>query len=245
MESRNYKLDSEWNRIHYPERPNGFGILLIGDERHFVTNNSSFWMQNEGKRAFLNFLKDEGYTVFYSNLYGKHWGSERAVELAKRLCSHIVRTEILNSSFHIIAEGMGALAALKMLEASDRTFRSIVLINPILSLSSHLEQERVNKFFYKKLLSELAKAYETDSKEIQDRFREGEELPFFNQGIPIKIIHVLSGNRAYKQSNLLKRLSVMAEEKKLPVSISYVMAEKKQQISTQAVNFFHKHEQIL
>ena len=51
MESRNFRLDTEWNIIHYPEKPQGFGILVIGDERHFVDQNSSFWLQNEGKKS--------------------------------------------------------------------------------------------------------------------------------------------------------------------------------------------------
>ncbi len=49
MESRNFQLDAEWNIVHYPEQPLGFGILIIGDERHFVDQNTSFWLQNEGK----------------------------------------------------------------------------------------------------------------------------------------------------------------------------------------------------
>ena len=56
MESRNFRLDTEWNIIHYPEKPQGFGILVIGDERHFVDQNSSFWLQNEGKKDKLTII---------------------------------------------------------------------------------------------------------------------------------------------------------------------------------------------
>ena len=109
MEIRNFQLDTEWNVIHYPERPKGFGILIIGDERNFVDSNTSFWLQNEGKTKLLQSLLDAGYTVFYSNLYGKNWGSEKAVRLSKRLYQHMIRSEILNGKIHILAEGMGAL----------------------------------------------------------------------------------------------------------------------------------------
>lgn len=245
MESRNFKLDTEWNMVHYPEKPNGFGILVIGDERHFVNSTSSFWTQNEGKRSLLNILKKEGYTVFYSNLYGRHWGSEKAVDLAMRLCSHIVRNEILNNSFHIMAEGMGALVALKLLAQSDIKVRSLVLINPVFSLSTHLEQERENKFFYKKLLNELEKAYETEISTLMENLKAEEEIPGLNQEVPVKIIQVLTGNRAYKQSRILKELSEMWEEEELPVNISYVLPEKKQQFGRQTVQFFMKHEQVL
>jgi pimeloyl-ACP methyl ester carboxylesterase len=245
MESRNFKLDTEWNVIHYPERPNGFGILAIGDERHFVNRSSSFWTQNEGKRAMLNILKNEGYTVFYSNLYGRHWGSEKAVDLTLRLCSHIVRNEILNTSFHIVAEGMGALVALKLLAQGDLKIRSLVLINPILSLSTHLEQEKENKFFYKRLVAELENAYETDIAKLLQKLGQEAARPAFNKDTPVKIIHVLSGNRAYKQSSILKELSVHWEKAHLPVTISYVLPEKMRQVGSQIVHFFTKHEQVL
>ncbi|MBT2639195.1 MULTISPECIES: hydrolase [unclassified Bacillus (in: firmicutes)] len=245
MESRNFKLDTEWNVIHYPERPNGFGILMIGDERHFVSSNSSFWTQNEGKRSLLNIWKKEGYTVFYSNLYGRHWGSEKAVELTLRLCSHIVRNEILNTSFHLVAEGMGALVALKLLKHNDFKIRSLVLINPILSLSTHLEQEKENKFFYKKLVAELEAAYETDINTLLESLDSESSRPAFNKDTPVKIIQVLSGNRAYKQSSIIKELSVEWEKDDLPVTLSYVLPEKMLQVGSQIVQFFRKHEQVL
>ncbi len=245
MESRNFKLDTEWNIIHYPERPNGFGILMIGDERHFVNRSSCFWTQNEGKRSLLNIWKKEGYTVFYSNLYGRNWGSEKAVDLAIRLCSHTLRNEILNDSIHIVAEGMGALIALKLLALSDIKIRSLVLINPILSLSAHLEQEKENKFFYKKLAAELEAAYEMDFSQLRKRLYEEDATSVFNKETPIKIIHFLSGNRSYKQSKLIRDLSIKWEEEDLPVTISYALPEKKPQLGSQIVQFFTKYEQVL
>ncbi len=57
MESRNFQFDTEWNIIHYPEQPQGFGILIIGDERHFVDQKTSFWLQNERKTTGSNTVK--------------------------------------------------------------------------------------------------------------------------------------------------------------------------------------------
>ncbi|MEH7343607.1 hydrolase, partial [Bacillus sp. JJ1532] len=129
MESRNFRLDTEWNMIHYPNKPSGFGILIIGDDRHFVNEQGSYWTQNEGKAALLKMLNEEGYTIFYSNLYGKNWGSERAVKLARRLYEHLIRTEIINVKINIIAEGMGALIALKLIdEMGPQLIRTCILI---------------------------------------------------------------------------------------------------------------------
>ncbi|WP_210364582.1 hydrolase [Bacillus sp. REN3] len=245
MESRNFILDTEWNMIHYPEKPNGFGILILGDERNFVDKSSSFWTQNEGKVHLLDFLKAEGYTIFYSNLYGRHWGSDKAVDMSKRLCSHIVRNEILNGTFHVMAEGMGALAALKLLSQEDVSIRSVVLINPVLSLTRHLELEKENKFFYKKLLGELERAYGVERNSLLAIVKKEEGKLTFHPEVPVKIIHVLSGNRAYKQSKTINELSAVWEQEKLPVQVTYVLPEKKQQIGVQAVRFYKDHEQVL
>lgn len=245
MESRNFKLDNEWSMIHYPEKPNGFGILILGDERNFVDENSSFWTQNEGKLYLLNLLKSEGYTVFYSNLYNRHWGSEKAVNMAKRLCSHIVRNEILNHSFHVIAEGMGALAALKLLSFTDSKIRSLVLFNPLLSLTKHLEQERENKFFYKRLMGELEKAYKTDKHALLPLLKEEEAKLSLSAKVPVKVLHVLTGSRAYKQSEILNERSAEWQQKQFPVTVTYVLPEKKLQMGIQTVRFFKENERVL
>lgn len=245
MESRNFILDTEWNMIHYPEKPNGFGILVIGDERHFVNSKGSFWTQNEGKRSLLSKWKSGGYTIFYSNLYGRHWGSRKAVDLAMRLCSHIIRNEILNGSFHVVAEGMGALVALKLLSQPDCKIRSLVLLNPIFSLSTHLEQEKENKFFYKKLVAELENAYEMKMEQIIEAFLTDETEAVLKRDVPVKVIHVLTGSRSYKQSKIIKELSESWEKEDYPVSISYILPEKKQQVGDQTIHFFAKHEHVL
>lgn len=245
MENRNFKLDTEWNMIHYPKKPKGFGILIIGDERHFVDEKHSFWTQNEGKLGIIENLKDAGYTVFYSNLYGRNWGSDKAVKLAKRLYEYIIRTEIINNRIHLLAEGMGALVALKLLEEMSDKIRSVVLINPILSLKYHLEQEKEHKFFYKKLLKELSTSYETESKQIVELIAGSHTDTNMKPDKPMKIIHVLAGNRAYRQSNLLNKLSVKWEDEKAPITVCYMLPEKKQQIGQQTIQFLKLHEKIL
>lgn len=246
MEIRNFQLDTEWNIIHYPERPQGFGILIIGDERHFVDEHTSYWLQNEGKCTLLKSLQDSGYTLFYSNLYGRNWGSGKAVKLARRLYDHMIRSEILNTKIHIIAEGMGALAALKLLKEVEDSIRSVVLINPILSLQQHLELEKDRKFFYKKLVRELSVAYEYDVERIIEELAQVDAPPpSSNSNIPMKVIHILTDSRAYKQSYLLNQLSVKWEEEKVPISVCYMVPEKRLQMDNQIIHFLKSHEKIL
>lgn len=246
MESRNFQLDTEWNMLHYPEKPSGFGILIIGDDRHFVNEHGSFWTQNEGKSALLKKLNEEGYTVFYSNLYGKNWGNEKAVKLARRLYEHIIRTEIINGKIHLIAEGMGALVALKLLDEMDpMLIRTCIFINPILSLKDHIETEKEHKFFYKKLLKELALAYEIDIKQIEKEIAKINE-GFDNTGkVPIKIIHFMTGGKSYNQAKQVKNQAVVWKGSGIPIVICYLLPEKKQGIGNQIVHFMKKYETIL
>ncbi|WP_077211179.1 hydrolase [Bacillus dakarensis] len=246
MESRNFKLDTEWNMIHYPERPTGFGILIIGDERHYVDSNGSFWTHNEGKLAFIDALKQSGYTIFYSNLYGKNWGSEKAVELAKRLYEFIIRTEIINDKIHLIAEGMGSLVALRLIEEMQEKIRSTVLINPVLSLKDQLEQEKEHKFFYKKLLKELSYSYELEGDQLLEVINNQKQqwldvIPI----IPMKVIHVLSGQKAFNESKQLNDLSMKWENENAPVTLTYLVPEKKHQLEIDTIKFLKKNESVL
>ncbi|WP_342430250.1 hydrolase [Neobacillus sp. FSL H8-0543] len=240
MENRNFLMDTQWNTIHYPEKPTGFGILIIGDERHFVDESKCFWTQNEGKLAIINHFKKTGYTIFSSNLYGRNWGSENAVELARRLYNQVIRSEILNNKIHIVAEGMGALVALKLMEKMKGQIRSVVFLNPILSLKSHIEQEREYKFFYKKLMRELIVAHNTDQASLEEEFQNTPLKVNFEFGVPIKIIHVMSNGKSYNQSKQMQQILT-----KTGINPIYIVPEKKQQLSHMMIRFFNKYEKDL
>jgi hypothetical protein len=244
MESQSFQLGNEWNVIYYPEKPTGFGILIIGDERHFVDKNNSFWLQNEGKGSIIKVLKGSGYTIFSSNLYGKNWGSEQAVELAQRLYHNVIRNEIINGKIHIIAEGMGALVAIKLIEKLKGNLRSIVFLNPILSLKHHILQEKENKFFYKKLKKELEFAYQRNFLLLQKELSTSKSNFPINDDVPIKLIHVLSGGRSYNQSIVNQKI-VKNEWMDIDMNTNYVLPEKMHQIGDMMMKFFTKHEQVL
>jgi hypothetical protein len=240
MDNRNFQIDQEWNIIHYPDKPTGFGILIIGDERHFVDDNKCFWTQNEGKLTIINELKKAGYTIFSSNLYGRNWGSENAVQLAQRLYQHVIRSEILNQKIHILADGMGALVALKLMEKMKEQIRSVVLINPILSLKFHLEQEKERKFFYKNLIRELTSAYQIEENELISMIFNTDTFIKLDFDIPVKIIHVLSGGKSYNQSKQYQHILNMTK-----ITPYFIVPEKKQQLGKIINKFFNNHEKVL
>jgi hypothetical protein len=240
MENRNFQMDTQWNIIHYPEKPTGFGILIIGDERHFVDESKCFWTQNEGRLAIVNQLKEKGYTIFSSNLYGRNWGSNNAVELAERLYQHVIRSEILNNKIHILAEGMGALVAISLMEKMKGRIRSIILLNPIISLKNHLEQEKEHKFFYKKLMRELVAAHQMDQHVLQNHIFSMNDKINLQFGCPVKIIHVLSGGKSYNQSKVYHQIISDPE-----INPTFILPEKKQQLGNMMLKFFNNHESIL
>ncbi|UOK58828.1 hypothetical protein MGI18_07120 [Bacillus sp. OVS6] len=53
------------------------------------------------------------------------------------------------------------------MKLSNEKIRSVAMLNPCLNLQAHLEKERENMFFYKRLTKEIANAYEIDSKRLK------------------------------------------------------------------------------
>jgi pimeloyl-ACP methyl ester carboxylesterase len=185
-------------------------------------------------------LRQSGYTIFSSNLYGRNWGSDQAVDLAQRLYQQVIRSEILNNKVHLIAEGMGALVAVKLMEKMKGQLRSVVLLNPILSLKKHIELEKEHKFFYKKLIRELTAAHKLDQLTLaQELDNMGDEVNL-QSGVPLKIIHVLSSGKSYNQSKQLQQLLANTD-----ISPTYIVPEKKQQLGSMIKKFFNQYEKVL
>ncbi|UTW69067.1 hypothetical protein KHA80_18140 [Anaerobacillus sp. HL2] len=99
--------------------------LLLLEMKIIMSNQvPSSWYQRPNKHQFINELKNKGYTVIYSNLFGRNWGSEEACNLIKRLYDEVMKREILNKKVHIIVEGMGAIVAAKLIPTNEIFFRS-------------------------------------------------------------------------------------------------------------------------
>lgn len=238
------KLDTEWNVIHVPERPNGFGIFIIGDRHHFVDENTSFWIQNAGNQQSITYLLDQGYTVFYSNLYGQNWGSPKAVTLAKLLCHIVFKNEILNDRLHILASGMGALVALPLLSIMEERFRSAALINPCLDLGSYSQKEKEFKLFYKRFVNEISNAYEMEKEEMEAKLHDFSFSKYFYPSIPIKVWQTIDKSN-YPYHLNAKKLEEARSKANLPISITFHLPEKKYGITQSISHFFHEHEQTL
>ncbi|MGM0846848.1 MAG: hydrolase [Bacillota bacterium] len=246
MSHRIFTIDQEHCIVHYPSRPNGFAVMIIGDINHYVDGKSSFWMQQETRRSIINELTDKGYIVFYSNLYGANWGSDKAVNLAQRLYHYIKRREIINEKIHILAEGMGGLFIEKLLPSFQPQVRSVVLLTPCISLYEHFSQEKEQKFFYKKLMKEITSAYNLEEQECEDLVNEGitagEDLKKTDK--PLYTIQSINASRYKKQFSLINDIYKERNRNGLPGEIYIILPEKKHKASYKIVSYLTAHEQL-
>lgn len=225
MNERFFSIDGQWNVVHLPEQPNGFGVLLLGDRNYFVQSNNHSWLQNPERKLFLQELTQAGYTVFSSNLYGNHWGSEPACQLALQLHHVLQRQEILNDKVHIIAEGMGALVAIKLIQQVPEQFRSAVLINPCLHLYRFYKKERKTKLFYKRLLYELSEAYGVDTSEVEAKVLKKNHLWQLEQSPPIRMV-IEMGSEPFSLEDHGRRFEHYQRQKGMEISLSLHLPKK-------------------
>lgn len=246
MSHRIFKIDNEPCIIHYPYRPNGFGVLVLGDVNHYVDEQSSFWMQQETRKTIIKELTDKGYLVFYSNLYGANWASDKAASLTQRLYHYIKRTEIMNDKIHILAEGMGGLLIERILPSLESQIRSIVFLSPCISLYEHFSQEKEQKFFYKKLKKEISHAYDMEEEQCEDMVSKngkgGKSL--IQTAIPTYTIQSVTSSRYKNQFSLIKDIYIEREEKNLPGEVFFILPEKRYKVSLKIASYFSINENL-
>ncbi|MET3698370.1 hypothetical protein SAMN05877753_108226 [Bacillus oleivorans] len=242
VKQRFFQLDTEWNVIHYPEKPNGFGVLILGGEGHFVEEKNSYWIQHFGRNIWLKALLDAGYTVFYSNLYGNHWGSVKARELAENLYHYVIRHEILNERIHIIAEGMGALLIPEFVKALDKNIRTVCVINPYFSLREKIDEEKEQLFFYKKLLHEVKMANLGSPEQLQNQTEKPIQIWVFPQ--ILSIFYVMEGNRTSSKKRIMEEIVDVRKEKQSHTLIHYILPERRNLIASLILRTFKNHEDL-
>ncbi|RBW71060.1 alpha/beta hydrolase [Bacillus taeanensis] len=243
IQQRFFQIDSQWNVIHIPERPNGFAIFLFGDTTHYVDDKSSLWTQSNTRSRFLYSLLTQGYTVFYSHLHGRHWGSSAAVSLAKSVYQVVMRKEILNPNIHILAEGMGALVALSLME-KESYIRSAAMINPCLDLKKHFNNERDNKLFYKRFKKELAKAYHINIVEVETLIEKWNELESCKTKVPTKIWHSPNGV-SYSVEDHSRKYEERRKKQKSDISIVLPLNERSFSFNEALCRFYQQNEKMI
>ncbi len=241
---RFFQLDGEWCTVHVPYRPSGFAILILGDKNHFVDEKTSFWIQNTGRSQILSYLLSEGYTIFYSNLYGRNWGNHKAVSLAKRLYHIMMKQEILNDKIHILSEGMGSILALHLMNDLSCSIRSIAMMNPCIDLKRFIEDEKENKFFYKRLIRDLCFAYEIQYQPNYSKIVDSiPELSLSNTK-PVAIWQTTT-NSTYNPMRHSRYYEEYRKTIESPISLKYYLSEKRFGIGPSIYKFYKEYEKEL
>ncbi|MCD8500933.1 MAG: alpha/beta hydrolase [Bacillaceae bacterium] len=246
IKERYFTIDDQGSIIHLPKKPNGFAVIIIGDANHYVHQKKSLWNQHPERSKFISYFTNSGYTVFYSNLYGRHWGSNDACELLRRLYKFVMKTEILNKKVHIVAEGMGALVAVKVLARDHLPSRSLVFINPCLNLSSYFETEKKNKLFYKRFIKELTKAYHCSSVVIE-AYLETIGKPFVKPALhtPVKILHCIQ-QTPYSLDEHVRPYEQLLKNHNIPVEVAIFLPDKCfSQLANPITSFLKENEIVL
>lgn len=239
---RFFKLDTEWNVLHLPPKPNGFAVFIIGDRSDFVDEDSSFWHQNYGRYQLVQQLLNQGYTLYHSNLFGNNWGSPRALTMAMQLYHVVMKKEILNPKIHLLVDGMGGLTAIQMMQKMSDKIRSVAMLNPCLDLKAHLENEKEHKFFYKRLKREIGEAYEVDSKKIASL-----TLPGIDECIddlPVRIWQRMNKSN-YPSRSHGKKYEEIRERMGKPIQFNYHLGENPYRVNQSIIKFFKENEKVL
>lgn len=239
---RFFQVETEWNVIHLPTRPNGFGIFIIGDRSDFVDENSSFWHQNYGRNQLIADLMNQGYTLFHSNLYGSNWGSPRAVAMAKQLYHLVMKREILNQRVHLLTEGMGGLTALQLMEKIPDNIRSVAMLNPCLDLQAHLEKEKDHKFFYKRLVKEISSAYGVDEKLVKSLNMPS--MHHLSSQKPVRIWQRMNCS-TYVAKDHSKKYEELRKNMGSPIQLIYHLGDNPYRTNQSIIKFYKENEKVL
>ncbi|TXC90767.1 hypothetical protein FS935_12725 [Metabacillus litoralis] len=240
---RFFQIETEWNVIQIPPKPNGFAVFILGDRSDFVDSSSSFWHQHYGRYQLMQDLIDNGYTLMHSNLYGNNWGSPRAVTMAKQLYHLAMKKEILNPRIHLLVDGMGGLTALQMMQDIPEKIRSVAMLNPCLDLKAHLEKEKEHKFFYKRLRKEISEAYLIEPKKILSL-----ALPTLTHKnateLPVRVWQKMNGT-VYDPEDHGKKFEALRKHSEHPIQLIYHLGENPYRINQSVIKFYREFEKIL
>lgn len=241
---RMFQIDEQWNVVHMPKKPNGFAVLVIGDTNHYVNEKTSFWEEQGQRSHLLETLLEAGYTVFYSNLHDNHWGNDDSYRLAKELIHFTLGQETLNPKVHLLAEGMGALTALELMEDKMVDTRSAAFMNPCLDLYTYLKYVSETKWFYKRLLHQISKAYDVPVSLVPMMVKKQKSLSDYEADVPVKIWH--STAHTFYPFDVHSKLYAQSREKLgSPITLMLHVPDKQFYYGKAICSFFHDHEKKL
>ncbi len=154
-----------------------------------------------------------------------------------------MKHEILNPNIHLIAEGMGSLVALQLMEDMEKNIRSALFINPCIDLQHHFNHERQNRLFFKRLKREIISAYnsEEDIDSFIDKLPQTEQL---TAKTPVQIWHAARGV-AFNFKEHSRPYEKRRQEIDAPISLSIHVPEATFNPARAFQEYFKNHEKVL
>ncbi len=95
-------------------------FFLLSEHEQAVENGTSIWQQHPEREQFIEQLLAQGYIVFTSELFGRHWGSQRACDYAERLYHFMMKNYILNKKNSFICRRHGSFTCSSAHEKEGR-----------------------------------------------------------------------------------------------------------------------------
>jgi hypothetical protein len=236
---RRFMIDNEHCVTYIPEKPNGFGLMIIGDNSNYVTSESWFWEDSIGRFSILSKLLDEGYTVFSVNLTGNYWGNNSVFNLIMKLYDHVIKREIINQSIHLLTEGKGALIINKILNEIKK-FRTISCIDPLFSLKDSIILEENQRVYYKTSLKEISEAYNLKENEVFSYLLKNEVISPIDYPVRIYTSAKLTLYQKYKNALITNFCDKYIKD----YSIKYYMDDTKYSQIMNITSFLKKYEKI-
>jgi hypothetical protein len=236
---RKFKIEDEHCVSYIPERPNGFGVMIIGDYSNYITENGWFWEDSLGRLSIINKLLESGYTIFSVNLTTKHWGNENAFSKLVKLYHYIIRHEIINKKIHLLTEGIGAVF-INELVTKMGCIRSITCIDPHFNLKDCISLEENQKIFYKRTLNEISDAYQIRHDKLNNFINNLDEQSRINT--PVRIYTSIKHTLYQKLKN--NQIHDHCHKYLDTYSLKFYMDDSKYSQIVNLVSFLNKYEEI-
>ena len=170
----------------------------------------------------------------------RHWGSPKAVRLARQLIYSVLKSEIVNQRIYIVAEGMGALVALQLLGAMPSQIRAVAMINPCLDVRAQLDYEQEHPFVYRRMVREIATAYGLKEEEVPEAVP---SLFLSPHDVPVTIWQ-LAGVSSYPSALHSRKYEQWMKTTNNRVRVVYELPEKRRQLARQIGQFFCQYNEL-
>ncbi len=125
--------------------------------------------------------------------------------------------------------------------------RGAIMVAPCVSLNEHLDQEKEQKFYFKKLVKEVSRSLEIREEDIEGVIMKeaGDYEEFKTIPVPLYMVQPTSLIRYKNQFSLIQDIYNQRMKNGFPTDLFYVLPEKRDSLGKKFVSYFSLHEKDL